>query len=145
MWILYLNWVLMANLCNEQGRNGHSRYGEIYVSTITHMASSVKCRYIWASETRWWRVFSAILKHTFPTCCPPPPPSVIFIQTVLIFNYPFYINSVFFFSFFLSFFPSFLLSFLWVLCHFYALLSYSVLFGRRRYAWIKSWFPQLLL
>lgn len=96
--------VLTANLRNKQGRNGYSRYGEMYVSTITHMASSVKCKYIWASETRWWRVFSAILKHAFPTCCPPTHQSSLSRQFSSLIA-----HSIQFFFLFLSFLlPSFL-------------------------------------
>ena len=122
MWIWwYLNWVLKASLWNEQGRNGYSRYGEIYVSTITHMTSSAICRYIWASETRWWRVFSAILKCDFPTCCPLTHQSSFSRQFSSLIAHSIAVQS-FFFSFFFSFFPlslmpllcpSFIFNFIW--------------------------------
>ena len=109
MWIWwYLNWVLKASLWNEQGRNGYSRYGEIYVSTITHMTSSAICRYIWASETRWWRVFSAILKCDFPTCCPPTHQSSFSRQLSSLIAHSIAVQSFFFlFLFFLLSFESY--------------------------------------
>ena len=117
MWIWwYLNWVLTASLCNDQGRSGYSRYGEIYVSTITYMTSSAICRYIWASETRWWRVFSAILKHDFPTYCPPTHQSSFSRQFSSLIAHSIAVQSFFSLSFF-SFFPSFFpLSLMLLLC-----------------------------